>query len=973
MKRYIYRFMFILSTLVPAASCAEKMSDAEDLAGRERTAIEVSYAVAGTEVKSVTVASASVRKTLEVTVNNDNLKWNLESNRDWCVVVPEEHCGSGTVTLNIAANEYFEAREPATLTFVAGNYRGSEITINQNATAFIIGQPYFVSGIAGGTYNVNVTTPVGAEWDFTSEDWMAVTEGTHSTSDELTVTTLTIKADCNGGASRYGKIVLSAGEETGNISLYQFGIDQGYTEDGSILLDATAGASLTLTAPAGVINSVTTPKFATATVTENEDGTSTVSVSCEENLNDCSQRRNVELSLQLSNASASVVALPAVVQDYIPVNGLVTAQGMMTFAKAVAEGAPTTDWEDDNGVVTVKGDIDMSEADNWSGIGTAESPFKGQFNGGGYEFTNLTNTSAGLFAYCEGADIKNVILGEGCSLDFDKEYAAMEGVFGGIVTVAKETTVAECQFNGAMDFAGSNGNNEPAYIGGVVGYADEKSAVTNSKMGGTLVVSTGSAQMLCYVGGIAGWSEGTVSNNEMTGELNFLSGISDIVAGGVTSALPAKTSVGNNSFMGSITLGGTSSNVILGGLYGSVQGDRSFDVASDKSVTLGNIAIDSYMSDLNTSHSAGTEIFAGGFVGRAEAGVELVFNGYECQTNISLDQTTGSKALCVCIGGVLGGCDFDAAAKSVKFDNVSNSGVFSTKYNGDVTSPIDKCFVGGLAGFVNGPTSFKDCKNNAVIGKVLSGANSKNENNRKFVFAGIAGVVIGGAAEFVSCGNKGIIYNKHYSNSSVKDGSDNDSENGWYKVSTTAGILGAFDYKVTSVSGKLTMKDCINSGDFNAYRGIGAGIVGFARNAEITSCTNNGSLVQFSASNAPHKGGIAGWLMNSEIKDCIAKCNIYAPTTGNYSAQAGGILSIARGGKVKITGCSYYGEIVVTKNEKSLSGGVVAVSEDDTVLTDCKFGGKVNEITVSEDNVASLATGNGLGEVSGITLWNGTL
>jgi hypothetical protein len=119
MKRYIYRFMFILSTLVPAASCAEKMSDAEDLAGRERTTIEVSYAVAGTEVNSVTVASASVKKTLEVTVNNDNLKWNIESNRDWCVVVPEEHCGSGTVTLSIAANEDFEAREPATLTFVA--------------------------------------------------------------------------------------------------------------------------------------------------------------------------------------------------------------------------------------------------------------------------------------------------------------------------------------------------------------------------------------------------------------------------------------------------------------------------------------------------------------------------------------------------------------------------------------------------------------------------------------------------------------------------------------------------------------------------------------------------------------------------------------------------------------------------------------------------------------------------------------
>ena len=957
--------MFILSTLMLAASCVEKISDAEELAGRERTTIEVSYAMAGAEVKSVTVASASVKKTLEVIVNNDNLKWNLESNRDWCVVVPEEHRGSGAVTLSIAANEDFEAREPATLTFVAGDYRGFEITVVQNAAGFIIGQPYFVAGKAGDTYTVNVTTPAGTDWDFTAEDWMEVTEGTPSTESDLTTTTLTVKADVNDGASRYGKIVLSAGEETGNVSVYQFGTDLEYAEDGSIVLDGTAGANLTFTAPAYVVNSVQAPKFATATVTENEDGTSTVSVSLKENLSDCSENREVALSLQLSNASASVVALPAVVQDYIPANGLVTAKGMVTFAKAVAEGAPTTDWED-NGVVTVKGDIDMSEVAGWTGIGTADSPFKGKFDGGGFEISDIKNTDSGLFGYCEGATIRNVILDKGCSLYFNKEYAALGGAFGGIVAVAKETAVSECQFNGAMDFAGSNDNDEPAYIGGVVGYADEKSSVTKSRMGGTVKLSAGTQTMLCYVGGIAGWTEGTVTANEMSGKLDLASGISDIVAGGVTSALPAKTSAGNNSFMGSITLGGSSSNVIMGGLYGSVQSDRSFDIASDKSVTLGDIAIDSYKSD------ATTMIFAGGFVGKAEAGVELSFNGYECQTNISLDQATARTASCVCLGGVFGGCDLDAAAKSVEFDNISNSGVFSTAYNATaVTSSIGKCFVGGVAGFVNGPTSFKHCINNGEIGKILSGANSASDKWRIFVYAGIAGVVVGGDAEFVSCENKGTVTLKHYSNCAVKDG--NDSKNGWYTVCTAAGILGAFDYMVTSTSGKLTMTSCINSGDFNVYRGVGAGIVGFARNAEIATCTNNGSLAQNSYSNAPHKGGIAGWLMKSEIKNCIAKCDIYAATSGGNGQQAGGILSIARGGEVKITGCSYYGNITVQQSGTPLYGGVVAVSEDDTVVEDCKFGGKVNGIDVSDNNVASLATGNGIGQVSGITLWNGTL
>ena len=963
--KFIYRFILILSALALAASCVEKVSDADILAGRDRTTIEVSYALGGTEVKSVTVASASIKKTLEVTVNNENLKWNLESNRDWCVVVPEEHRGSGSVTLSIAANEDFEAREPATLTFVAGDFRGFQITVNQNATAFIIGQPYFVSGIDGGSYNVNVTTPAGTEWNIDAEDWMEVTEGAPSAGEDFTTTALTIKASANAGASRYGSVRLSAGEEKGYINVFQFGTELTY-EGGSILLEGTEGASLTLTAPAYVVNSVQAPKFAAATVTENEDGTSTVNVVLKENLSDCSENREVKLSLQLSNASASIVELPAVVQDYIPANGLVTGKGMMTFAQAVAAGAPTTDWED-NGVVTVKGEIDMSEVEGWTGIGTADSPFKGKFNGGGFEITDLKNTSAGLFAYCEGATIQNVVLGKGCSLYFSKEYTGLEGAFGGIVAVAKEETkVTDCQFDGAMDFAGTNDNDEPAYIGGIVGYADETSTVTKSKMNGNITLSSGSSQMLCYVGGLAGKTEGTISNTEMTGKLRFSSGISELVAGGITSVLSEKTVVSGNSFMGELTLGGTSSNVILGGLYGSVSSDRNFDDASDKSVTLGNISIDSFAS------AATTEVFAGGFVGKAEAGVALSFKGYECQTNISLDQKTSRTASYVCLGGVLGGTDPDAAAKSLSFDTVSNSGVISTAYNEtQVTSPISRCFIGGIAGFIYGDASFKSCINNAEIGKVLSGTYSASNKWMAFVYGGVAGVVLGGDAEFTSCENKAGITMHHYSNCAVKDG--NDSKDGWFTVCTGAGILGAFDNKVTSVSKELKMTSCVNSGGFKVYRGIAAGVVGFARNAEIVSCSNSGTLSQNTSSNSPHKGGIAGWLMNSEVKNCVAKCDVYAATSGGNGQQAGGILSIARGGGVKITGCSYYGNVTVQNSGTPLYGGVVAVAEADTVIDDCKFGGKVNGVDVSANNVASLAVGNGLGIVSNITLWNGTL
>lgn len=963
--KFIYRFILILSALALAASCVEKVSDADILAGRDRTTIEVSYALGGTEVKSVTVASASIKKTLEVTVNNENLKWNLESNRDWCEVVSEEHCGSGTVTLNIAANEDFEAREPATLTFVAGDYRGFQITVNQNAAAFIIGQPYFVSGIDGGSYNVNVTTPAGTDWTYDAEDWMEVTEGTPSSNEEFTTTPLTIKAAANDGASRYGTLNLSAGEEAGYINIYQFGTELTY-EEGSILLEGTEGAGLTLTAPAYVVNSVKAPKFAAATVTENGNGTSTVNVVLKENLSDCSENREVELSLQLANASATIVELPSIVQDYIPANGLVTGKGMMAFAKAVAEGQPTTDWED-NGVVTVKGEIDMSEVEGWTGIGTADSPFKGKFNGGGFEITDLKNTSAGLFAYCEGATIQNVVLGKGCSLYYDKSYTGLGGAFGGIVSVAKKTTtVTACQFDGAMDFAGTNDNDEPAYIGGIVGYADETSTVTKSKMNGNITLSSGYSQMLCYVGGLAGKTEGTISNTEMTGKLRFSSGISELVAGGITSVLSEKTVVSGNSFMGELTLGGTSSNVILGGLYGSVSSDRNFDDASDKSVTLGNISIDSFAS------AATTEVFAGGFVGKAEAGVALSFKGYECQTNISLDQSVNRAASNVFIGGVLGGCDIEDAAKSVSFENVSNSGVYSTDYTTTASIQIAREFIGGIAGFVNGAASFKSCVNNGEIGKLTSAANCANTKNYIIILGGIAGVVVGADAEFVSCENKAAVTNKHYSNCHPKE----TATNGWYNSCIASGILGAFENRSAYSAGKLVMTSCVNNDEIVSYRGAAAGIVGYARNAQISSCSNWGSLGQNStnSNNSAYKGGIACTLTKSTIDNCTVKCDVFCSNPATEIQSPGGILALSISGGVTVKNCAYYGNITINKGDQPLAcGGVVAVAQDDTVVEGCKFGGKINGIEASANNVESLAVGNGLGNVSNITLWNGTL
>ena len=974
MKR-IYRYIFILASLALAASCVEKLSDEEILNGRDKSQLQVTYSLAGTKVESVNLGHAAIKKVLEVNVNSEGLKWNLESNRDWCKVVQEEHRGSGTVTLDVAGNENFENREPATLTFVAGDYRGFQITINQDAASLTVGQPYYVATNSQQEYTVNITSRVGVKWSFSAEDWMNAKKGTASEGAEFVTTPLTLTLHPNDGASRYGKLQLFEGSKTYEVSVFQFGDDIPYDESGNILFEGGEQAKLTLIVPSFVVSDVKVPEFAESSIVENGNGSATLTIDFEENLSDIGEPRDVEIVLTLSNASASVVTLPEMAQDYIPANGLVTANGMVAFANAVATGASTADWEED-GVVTVKRKIDMEEVADWAGIGTETSPFTGKFDGGNYEINNLQNTSKGLFAYCQGATVSNVKLGKGCSFYFDGKYTGEAGCFGAVVGVAKETSVSGCEVLSQIEYAGLSDEGDPACMGGIVGKADEKSTVTKSKMAGNIAVSTPSGNMPCYVGGIVGYSEGTVTNNEMIGAITLTSGLNNIVVGGITSILPEKAFVSVNSFMGTLTLNGTSLNTVLGGLYGSVNSNRTFDIAADKSVTQGTIRIADYLS--NTA----TEIYAGGFVGKAGAGVSLSFKGYETSASIEFDQKVSRYSSYICLGGVLGGCDYadDNKAASVQFENITTHGEYTTAY-ARVKSYMSRGFFGGMAGLVNASdVKFVSCLNTGAVGRITEGDRGENQAGYIMITGGIAGVVMGGDAVFTKCENKGPVTNMHYSNHAPEASDGKAGTNGgWLSACTSAGILGTFDSQNASVSKTLKMTSCVNSGNIIAFRGAGAGIVGFARNAEIISCTNSGDLsFAGNISNASHKGGIVAWVENATIEGCVAKCKIETSNGASAPMTPGGILSYAYKGKVTISNCSYYGEATYnsTATTAKSCGGIVGKVGSSVTFTinDCKFGGKVAGLTISANNVEANAIGSGATVQAGsVKYWNGNL
>ncbi|MBQ9112621.1 MAG: hypothetical protein IJY08_03470 [Clostridia bacterium] len=117
-------------------------------------------------------------------------------------------------------------------------------------------------------------------------------------------------------------------------------------------------------------------------------------------------------------------------------------------------------------------DIDMTGVNNFKPIGGGASeantkPFRGTFDGQGYTIDNLvvdygTTQHVGLFGNVQGATIKNVILGEGCSF---KGGNRTGGIVGGITgDKGMNTTVDNCWNKATVE-------GTSAMIGGIVGYS----------------------------------------------------------------------------------------------------------------------------------------------------------------------------------------------------------------------------------------------------------------------------------------------------------------------------------------------------------------------------------------------------------------------------------------------------------------------------------------------------------------------
>ena len=227
-------------------------------------------------------------------------------------------------------------------------------------------------------------------------------------------------------------------------------------------------------------------------------------------------------------------------KDIKEVKEISTLEGFKSFRDDVNEGNKSFE----NTLIKLTDDIDLSEEDTWTPIGTADHPFNGAFNGNGHKIKNLKLGTVddkylgiserhyiGLFGINEGI-IKNIgiesgsiketldktyVVGmiagitsgliEGCYNMSNMEYESFVKSFGGIVGCTNTNgKITRCFNKGKMNLGSSDDTSGCKCVGGIVGYALGDRLIEISK---------------CYnLGNITSYQH-TVANSEAGGICGF--------------------------------------------------------------------------------------------------------------------------------------------------------------------------------------------------------------------------------------------------------------------------------------------------------------------------------------------------------------------------------------------------------------------------------------------------------------------
>lgn len=920
-----------------SAGCADDKTAADT--EREWVDISVTYTLNGNEVRSLPFNSSSRSVTVGVELNNENVYWTVESDAEWCSVVEEAHRGSGSFTLNITANEEFSDREPATLTFVAGQYRGREIVVTQSGNVFIVNQIYAIGSKSAGSADINVSVQEGVEWNAVGESWLKVAKGEGVAADGMVTAELHIEWEENSSSSRYGAVGLvreGEDEPDSQFNVFQFGDEMPYDEAGDIMLPSKGTETFEVKVPARSVESVICPAWIAYTTVDNADNTTSYIFAAEDNPSDTRTVRESHIALKIQDKEGEI-AVPVVKQEYYAVSGITSADGLKLFAQTVNEGGDTGDWKKDGKIVLLN-NIDMSQlTGEWTSIGSAEHPFGEAFDGQYRKIVNLT-AAAPLFGVCEGAELKNIIIDETSKFVAEGEYMS-DYTLAPLAAVLADCSVAECTNYASVTMnAGTGNTGTNTYVSGLVGRIAEGTLLSKCENYGAVTIAdkciTAFQSGNFYMGGIAGSNAGTIEECSNYGAVSdagatrdhYIGGIAGMSAGAVRSCVNG----GALSVSAYRTINGALDHcrwVYMGGIVGRQNDGEVSDTTNDAPLKS--------VSDVKMQK-------IGGIIGYiAAASPVLADNVNTANGAISLDGTNteyvGGRA--VSAGGLYGEL-YSPLTFDFTNDKSSSAGAITcSKF--EPSTGTSNVYVGGLIGFVTMPDATPDDVAPATVVKPSWSGSIKfdfSKLNTGMLVWGVGGIVGGSKREIV-----------------IRDASTNGdimvtANTSYTMQNKTAGIGGVLGYAAAGarLSGCVNdgmVQQVVSSGRSNAYAHNYGGIVGVIVDgvSEIADCTNNGAIDNEhynnniwsgSANVCGSTGGIIGAYSykgtSSASKLTVRNCRNTA-SVKSYRGMAGGIIGYGRNATVE--DCENTGSMA--NGNRSYVGGIAGVVEGST-LNNCR-------------------------------------
>ena len=305
------------------------------------------------------------------------------------------------------------------------------------------------------------------------------------------------------------------------------------------------------------------------------------------------------------------------------------------------------------------------------GTGINPPPFQGKFYGNGHTVT-INSFTAGL-----PADIGLFgVINDGTVRDLTVQYNTAQinptnsAQFGGIAgTVSGNVELSNVLVKGTATVSGINNGNDTNTVkaGGLVGAITGTSSILNAygglnltveHSGGTSTTTTGNS---IYIGGLAGWTEGSLGNVHV----EEASVIGNITVGSSTAPVHTIDSDANNKF-----------GLLAGGLVGY----STYTVLNDLDCNQGTFSVTS---------GNGT-VFIGGAIGKTDAGTEVD----ACFSAGTLSATKTGTGTYFYVGGFVGDF-FDGDTKNC----YSTSAVIITRNTGYI-------YAGGFTGRVNSDISY---------------------------------------------------------------------------------------------------------------------------------------------------------------------------------------------------------------------------------------------------------------------------